>query len=117
MEPLERARQLADDIRNSSEYRTYKEYKDEIDANESIKALLKEFSRMQMQIQLTAASGRQPDAEDMQRFTQLSSLLYADPRTSGYLLAQIRLQKTVSDILQLITEAAEMNLELPGLSE
>ena len=117
MEPIERARLLAEDIRNSMEYKTYRQYKDEVDENEGIKALLKEFSKMQMQIQLTAASGRQPDTDTMQRFTQLSALLYADPRTSGYLMAQIRLQKMTADIMQLITEASDLSIDLPGFTE
>ena len=111
------AHALARAIRESEEYQLYHSLKEKVMENETNAALIREYRKLQLRLQMAAAAGQTPDAEDMQRFTQLSSLLYADPRTSGYLLAQIRLQKTVSDILQLITEAAEMNLELPGLSE
>ena len=46
----------------------------------------------------------------VQRFSGLSALLYNDPRTSGYLMAQMRLQKLAADILQQVTAAADMDL-------
>ena len=110
MNPTERAKLLCEDIRQSEEYRSYARYKEEISGDEGIKSLLKEYARLQMRMQLAAAAGQQADSESVQRFSGLSALLYSDPRTSGYLMAQLRLQKQVADVLQMITDAADMNL-------
>ena len=118
MNPIERAKLLADDIRQSEEYKIFAQYKEETDANEvgytydEIKSLLREYARMQTQIQLSAAAGQQADADLMQRFSSLSSILYSDPRTSGYLLAQLRLQKLTVDILQIIGGVSGLDLGL-----
>ncbi len=110
MDPMERARLLCEDIRGSEEYRTYARCKEEIAGDEGIKSLLKEYGRLQLEMQISAAAGRQADSESVQRFSGLSALLYNDPRTSGYLMAQMRLQKLAADILQLVTAAADMDL-------
>ncbi len=112
MDPMERTKLLCQDIRDSEEYRTYARCKEEVDADPGIKSLLKEYSRLQMEMQLATATGRQADSDSVQRFSGLSALLYNDQRTSGYLMAQLRLQKLAADILQLITAAADM--DLPG---
>ncbi len=112
MDPMERARLLCQDIRESAEYRDYARCREEIAGDSGIMSLLKEYARLQMEMQLAAATGRRADDESVQRFSGLSALLYNDPRTSAYLLAQLRLQKLAADILKLITEAADM--DMPG---
>ena len=113
MNPIERARLLADDIRESDEYKTYAQCKETVDSDEGIKSLLKEYGRMQMRMQFAAASGQQPDPDEMQRFSSLSALLYNDSRTSGYLLSQLRLQKLTADVLQIVGAAADLDMEFP----
>ena len=113
MQVMESARALARDIRESEEYKIYAQYKEELAQEEGAMALVKEFQRLQMAAQLAAVSGQQLPGEDMQRFSQMSALLYADPRTSGYLMAQLRLQKLVADVLQMITQAADLPMDLP----
>ena len=113
MHPIERAKLLAEDIRESEEYKTYAQYKETVDSDEGIKSLLKEYARMQMRMQFAAASGQQTDGEEMQRFSNLSALLYNDSRTSGYLMAQLRLQKLTADVLQIIGAAADLDMDLP----
>lgn len=113
MQVMESARALARDIRESEEYKIYAQYKEELAQEEGAMALVKEFQRLQMAAQLAAVSGQQLPGEDLQRFSQMSALLYADPRTSGYLMAQLRLQKLVADVLQTITQAADLPMDLP----
>ncbi len=112
MNPIERARLLADDIRQSEEYKIFAQYKEEAEADPGIKSLLQEYARMQTRIQLSAAAGQQPDADLVQRFSSMNALLYNDPRTSGYLLSQLRLQKMTVDVLQIIGEASGMDMGL-----
>ncbi len=109
MDPIERAKLLADDIKNSPEYLEYHRHKDILQDDDAIMALLKEYGKMQMNIQLQVAAGQNPDSDAVQRFNQLSALLFADERTSSYLLAQMKMQKLTADVLQIIGAAADLN--------
>lgn len=109
------AHRLASDIRNSEEYRTYHSLKDEVMVDDTTKALIKEYKKLQISLQVAAMSGQSPDSEDMQRFQGIGTLLYAKPEVMQYLLAEMRMQQAMADIFKIITEAADLDMELPGL--
>ena len=58
-------------------------------------------------------SGQDMDGEEAQRFQQLNLLLFADSRTSGFLMAEMRLQKMMAEIFGVLTQAAGMEIPLP----
>ena len=107
------AYRLADEIRQSEEYRTYHALKEEVMGDETVAALIREYRRMQMSLQMAAMSGQQADGEEMQRFTALSGLLFAKPEVSQFLLAEMRLQQAMADIFKIITEAADLDIRMP----
>ena len=109
------AHKLAQDIRNSEEYRTYHELKDSVTGDETTAALIREYRKLQMTLQMAAVSGQTADAEDMQRFSGISTLLFSKQEVSNYLLAEMRLQQAMADIFKIVTEAADLDLNIPGL--
>ena len=108
------AYRLADEIRQSEEYRTYHELKNSVMADETLAALIREYRRMQVSIQMNMMAGQQNDPEEMQRFNALSSLLFAKPEVSQFLLAEMRLQQAMADIMKIVTEATGLDIQLPG---
>ena len=113
MQAMEAAKALAQAIQESPEYREYKRWKDEVDADAGIKALVNEYKRLQTAMQMRVLSGQGMDGEEAQRFQSLNMLLFADSRTSGYLMAEMRLQKMMADIFGVLTQAAGMEIPLP----
>ena len=113
MQAMEAANALADAIRESPEYREFKQYKDEIAGDAGIKALLDEYKRLQTAMQMRMLAGQSMEGDDAQRFQSLGMLLFADPRTSGYLMAEMRLQKMMAGIFETLTRAAGMDIPLP----
>ena len=105
---------LAQDIRDSEEYTTYHELKKTVMEDETTAALVKEYRKLQMAIQMSVMSGRQADSEDMQRFSGISNLLFSKPEVSQFLLSEMRLQQTLADIFKIVTEAADVDMSLPG---
>ena len=103
------AHRLAQEIRQSEEYQTYHALKEEVMADETTAALLKEYKKLQLRLQMAAVSGTQPDNDDMQRFQGISALLFGKLEVSQYLLAEMRLQQEVAGILRIITDAADMD--------
>ena len=110
-----KAHALARDIRDSEESRTYHALCDEVMADETQAALIREYKKLSVALQMAAVSGQQADPEDQQRFSGISALLFSKPSVAQFLLAEMRLQQTLADIFRIITEAADIDLELPGM--
>jgi cell fate (sporulation/competence/biofilm development) regulator YlbF (YheA/YmcA/DUF963 family) len=106
---------LAAAIRSSEEYAFYKRMKDDVMADETNKVLIKEYQRLQTKLQMAAVMGADSTEEDVQRFKQLSGLLMLNASISQYMLAQIHVQQMISEVFQTITQAADMEIPLPGM--
>ncbi len=115
MEVYDGAHALAKLITASEEYEAYSRLKASVFENETNAALLKEYKRLQTALQLAAMSGVNMDQDDMQRFSQMSTLLYASQETSAYLLSEMRFQKMLADVFKILTDAAGMPFDLPGM--
>lgn len=113
---IERAtEQLARAIRESEEYIQYSGLKDAVMGDETNRALLKEYQKAQTTLQIAAMAGKEADEETVQRFSQLSSLLYMNNEVAQYLLAQLRVQKMAADVFGSLADAAGLEFELPGM--
>ena len=106
---------LAQDIRDSEEYKTYHELKEAVMGEETTAALIKEYRKLQMTIQMSAMSGVQAGEEDMQRFSGISTLLFSKLEVSQFLLSEMRLQQALADIFKIITEAADVDMAMPEI--
>lgn len=113
MEVMEAAKTLSDAIKESAEYLEFEKTKAEAFENETSAALLKEFTRLQTQLQMYAVAGREMEQDDVTRYQQMSALLFATPQTSAYLLAQMRLQKLMADVFGYLSNEAGLPIEMP----
>ena len=78
-----------------------------------VDALVKEYKRLQVNVQMRMLAGQGMDDDDGRRFQQLGALLFADQRTSAYLLSEMRLQKMMGEVFEKITRAAGMEMPMP----
>ncbi len=111
----DQAHRLAQEIRNSEEYRTYHDLKEQVTGDETTAALLREYKKLQVTLQMAMMTGQQANETDMQRFQGINTVLFTKPEVSQYLLAEMRLQQAVADILKIITEAADLDVPVPGM--
>ena len=109
------AYRLAKDIRESEEYKTYHTLKESVMGEETTAALIREYRKLQVTLQMSAVSGQSADAETMQRFSGISTLLFSKQEVSNFLMAEMRLQQAMADIFKIVTEAADVELGIPGL--
>ena len=109
------AHRLAQDIRSSEEYQTYHGLKESVMSDETTAALIREYRKLQVTIQMTTLGGSSASDEDMQRFSGISTLLFSKPEVSRYLLAEMRLQQALADIFKILTEAADVDVGIPGV--
>ncbi len=108
------AYRLAEEIRSSEEYQTYHQLKETVMANETQAALIREYRRLQVELQMKSFSGQQPDGEETQRFSALSGLLFSKPEVRDFLLSEMRLQQVLADIFKIVTEAADVEMGFPA---
>ena len=113
MQAMEAAKALAQAIQESPEYREYSLLKQEIDGDAGIKALIQEYRRLQTVMQMRMLSGQGMEGDDAQRFQSLNMLLFADSRTSGFLLAEMKMQRMMAEIFETLARAADMELPTP----
>ena len=106
---------LARAIKDSEEYQTYHSLHDEVMSDATQAALINEYKKLQMQLQMAVMAGQSGSSDDMNRFSALSTLLFSKPEVQQYLLAEMRLQQALADIFKIITDAADMDIRLPGM--
>ncbi len=113
MQIYDEANALARSIRESDDCRTYRQLKQEIENDETSCALLREYKKLQMQLQLSAAAGADVSDDDSHRFQQIGALLFSNEKISRFLLLEMRLQQMMADVFKTLSEAA--GLDMPGL--
>jgi cell fate (sporulation/competence/biofilm development) regulator YlbF (YheA/YmcA/DUF963 family) len=114
MQAMEAAKILAQAIQESPEYKEYAALKQEIDADAGIKALIQEYRKLQTALQMRMLAGQGMEGDEAQRFQSLNMLLFADSRTSGFLMAEMKMQRMMAEIFETLTRAAGMDIPMPG---
>ena len=112
MNPYDLAHQLARAMKESEEYREYERLRETAYEDETNRALLDEYKRLQFQAQVKFASGDRPDESDMQRMQAIGNLLQFNPDASSFLLAEFRFQKMLADIYKILGDAAGIDLDM-----
>ena len=92
------AHQLAREIQQSEEYRSYKALKDEVFENEQTKTMLKQYKRLQFEAQAEVLAGRQPSSQTTEQLQKLGEVLAFQPKVTDYFAAEYKFQTIVSDI-------------------
>ena len=111
MNPYDLAHQLARAMKESEEYREYERLRETAYEDETNRALLDEYKRLQFRMQVKMASGESMPEDDLQRLQQIGALLQFNPDVSAYLLAEFRFQKMLSDIFKILADVANIDLD------
>lgn len=106
---LDDARILADKLKTSEEYLTYRETKERAYAQPATAALLDEFYALRMKAQAASVAGT-PDAETMEKLQRLGELLQFDEAAAAYLMAEYRLNGLLGEIYKILAKAVDLDL-------
>ena len=112
MNPYDQAHALARSLRESAEYAEYSRLKEAAYADDTNRALLDEYKRLQFRLQAKMASGESLPPDDMQRLQQIGTLLQFNPDVSSYLMAEFRFQRMLTDIFKILAEVAGVDLDM-----
>ncbi len=106
---IDDAKTLADKLRSSEEYITYREAKERAYAQPSTAALLDEFYALRMKAQAASVAGA-PDAETTEKLQKLGELLQFDAAAAEYLMAEFRLNALLGEIYKILAKAVDLDL-------
>ena len=103
------AKQLARELQESQEYAAYRDAKERAYENESTRALINEYHRLQIAAQAGAVSGKQ-DGETLQKLQKIGEVLQFDNSASAFLMAEFRLNRMLADVYKILAEAVDVDL-------
>ena len=102
------AHELVRSLRETDQYKDYKEMSQKIRANEQISSMMDDFQQKSMEYQAKMMAGETPSDEDTAKLQQLSAIIMSDPLAASYIGAQMQLQTIIADIYRIIGEAADV---------
>ncbi|MDR0356863.1 MAG: YlbF family regulator [Clostridiales Family XIII bacterium] len=101
------ARELANAIRSSDEYKTYIAAKEKASKNPELANALNDFREKQFELQRKQLAGDEIGSDLMERVREFSQILMKDPLASEYLQSEIRFTLMVNDVYSILAEAVK----------
>ena len=112
MNVYDKAHELARELKNSPEYQEYQRCKEVAMENETQKALIQEYKKLQFQLQVSVAGGGKPDPAEMERLQKIMAVLQLSQDATRYLMAEFRFQRMLTDIFKILADVAGVDLDM-----
>lgn len=107
----DKAHDLANEIKNSEDYKEYARLKELVMADEQTKSLLSDYKKLQLEAQASMLTGKEPEEETMDKLKKLGEVLQFNPNISAYFAAEYKFQTMISDVYKIIGDACDMGLD------
>lgn len=108
MNVYDSAHALARAIKDSEEYKTYKELKEEVNGNEHLSSMLKDFQEKQMTLQKAQIMGETLDSKAIENAQELYDIMIKDPKMVAYFAAEMKISQILGDVSKIIGEAMDI---------
>ena len=105
MEVYDNANHLAQSIKNSKEYKEYKQIKEELFVDPTLKVQVEEFEKIRYEEQLLAMQGEKQSEEKMQKLQELYKILVQNSKVKDYFDKEVRFNVMIADVNKIIGEA------------
>lgn len=107
MRVYDTANRLAQEIKESEEYVTYKTAKEAIDLNYELKKQVEEFEKARYEAQIIAIQTGKQDEEKLKHVQELYGQLIQNQEASMYFDAEMKFNVMISDVNKIIGEAIQ----------
>lgn len=105
MEVYDKTHELARAIKESTEYKEYKEVKKIVYDDLRLKDKVDEFEKIRYEEQLLAIQGEKQDEEKMKKLQELYEILIKEPEVKNFFDKQVRFNVMIADVNKIIGEA------------
>lgn len=102
------AHELARSLKETDQYKDMKKFRDQVNANESLKKMVDDFGALSVELQSALMSGQQPDEELMKKFQATQAIVMQDPTCAALLNAEMAFSTIIADISSILTEAIDV---------
>ena len=99
------ANKLAAELKQTDEYKAYKNSKQQIESNAEVKSKIDEFDKLRVEAQKAMLKGEANANELSVKLQNLYTELYQNEIAKNYLEAEMRFSVMVTDISKIISEA------------
>ena len=101
------ANKLAFEMKNSEEYKKYKEAKEKVMQDHEMKSKIEEFEKIRYDAQVLAIKSGEQDADKMQKLQQLYTILINNKDIKEYFDLEVKFNVMIADINKIIAESME----------
>lgn len=107
----DQAHKLAKAIRDSAEYKHYKEMREILNSDEKNKKMVEDFEERVFELQMDQLSGKEIDEVELEKLGKMEDVLMLNPTIKSYFMAELRFGQLVQDINNIIGEAISFDEE------
>ena len=106
-EVYDAANKLADKIRQSEEFLSYKKAREEVLANPELKTRIEEFEKIRYDVQVLSMEKGKADSEKMQKLQDLYTILVENKDIKEYFELEVKFNVMVADVNKIIAESMQ----------
>lgn len=105
MQVYDTANRLAQEIKDSEEYKSYKKLKDEIYNDSEKKQKVEEFEKLRYDVQLLEYTGEEKSEEKIKKLEEMYATLVANKDIKEYFDLEVKFNVMIADVNKIIAEA------------
>ena len=105
MKVYDTANRLASEIKDSEEYKLYKQAKEKIDQNPDLKGKIEEFEKVRYDAQVLSIKAGESDKEKIVKLQELYNILIQNKEIKEYFDLEVKFNLMIADVNKIIAEA------------
>lgn len=108
---------LADELKNSDEYKEYNTAKEAVFSNETNAAVMKEYKKLSMEGQSYIFAGNELPEELAEKLKKLYAVIQLSPECMLYLMNEYKLHTTLNEVIGILTKSMDIDFGIPSIEE
>ena len=105
MNVYDTANKLATEIRNSDEYKQYKQSKIDLLSTPELKNKIDEFEKLRYEVQLLEMQGEKADSEKKEKLEKMYAILIEEKDIKEYFDLEVKFNVMIADVNKIIAES------------
>ncbi len=105
MNVYDEAHNLAQAMKESNEFKEFDRLRQEVEKDEQLSSMLRDFQDKQMQMQAAQFTGQEPDEDLVAQVQSIATMIATKPLAAQYIQAQGTFSVMVNDVFGIVGEA------------
>lgn len=107
MNVYDTANRLAGELRNSEEFKKYKEAKEKINSNVDMKKKIDDFEKLRYDVQVLAMQGKEVEEEKNKKLQEMYTILIGEKDIKEYFDLEVKFNVMLADVNKIIAESVK----------